>query len=281
MKVIPTKEGIKQVLARHRALGQTIGLVPTMGALHDGHLALVKQSISASDVTVVSIFVNPTQFNDTQDLERYPRTLDKDLALLEAAGVDYVFVPDVMEMYPEQAVLKFDFGRLETTLEGEFRPGHFNGVGIVVSKLFHIIQPTQVYFGQKDLQQVAVIRRLIRDLSFDLEMVVVPTLREEDGLAMSSRNTLLSKEARALAPIVYESLSRAKDELLKGAKWFDVKKQIEALYREQPKLRLEYFELVQSDSMEIAQTLNDHDSFAICTACGIDGIRLIDNLFVA
>src|SRR5690606_17313482 len=148
----------------------------------------------------------------------------KDLALLETAGVDYVFVPDVKEMYPEPTVLKFDFGKLETTLEGEFRPGHFNGVGIIVSKLFHVVHPTHVYFGQKDLQQVAVIKRLIRDLLFDLEMVVVPTLREEDGLAMSSRNVLLSEEGRSLAPFIYKSLSQAKDELLKGSNWFDVKK---------------------------------------------------------
>jgi len=281
LKIIPTKDNIKQVVAAHRGVHQTVGLVPTMGALHQGHLSLVKRSKAYSDITVVSIFVNPAQFNNAADLARYPRTLDEDCALLEAAGVDYVFVPDVKEMYPEPAVLKFDFGTLETTLEGEFRPGHFNGVGIIVSKLFHIIHPSQVYFGQKDLQQVAVIKRLIRDLSFDLEIIVVPTLREEDGLAMSSRNTLLSDEARKLSPIIYRSLSLAKDELLKGVKWFDVKKQIEAAYQAEPRLRLEYFELVQSDTMEIAHALNDYDTYAICAACYIGGIRLIDNLIVA
>lgn len=281
MKIIPTREGIKQVVADHRCSHQTVGLVPTMGALHQGHLSLVKQAKQSSDVVVVSIFVNPTQFNNPADLERYPRTLEHDLALLEEAGVDYVFVPEVHEMYPESTLLKFDFGRLESTLEGEFRPGHFNGVGIIVSKLFHIIHPTQVYFGQKDLQQVAVIKRLIRDLSFDLEIIVVPTLREQDGLAMSSRNALLSAEARGIAPFIYKSLSLAKDELLAGANWFEVKKRIEVLYQAEPRLRLEYFELVQSDTMEIVHALNDRDTYAICTACHIGEIRLIDNLIVA
>ena len=268
-------------MADHRSAEQTIGLVPTMGALHRGHLSLIKQAKSTSDITVVSVFVNPTQFNSAADLEHYPRTLERDLALLEAAGVDYAFVPEVEEMYPEPTVLKFDFGNLESALEGEFRPGHFNGVGIIVSKLFHVVHPSHVYFGQKDLQQVAVIKRLIRDLSFDLEIIVVPTLREEDGLAMSSRNALLSEEARSLAPLIYKSLSMAKDELLKGIKWFEVKKQIEALYQAEPRLRLEYFELVQSDTFEIAHALNDRNTYAICTACCIGQVRLIDNLIVA
>ena len=268
-------------MAQHRCANQTVGLVPTMGALHPGHLSLVNKSRSSSDVTVVSIFVNPTQFNNAGDLERYPRTLEKDLAMLEGAGVDYVFVPEVKEMYPEPTGLHFNFGKLESTLEGEFRRGHFNGVGIIVSKLFHIVHPSYVYFGQKDLQQVAVIKRLIRDLSFDLEIIVVPTLREEDGLAMSSRNTLLSEEARQLSPIINRSLCLAKDELLKGVKWFDVKKQIERLYGSEPSIRLEYFELVKSDTMEIVPALNDQDSHAICTACYIGEIRLIDNMIVA
>ena len=281
MKIIPTKKGIKQVVAQHRCANQTVGLVPTMGALHPGHLSLVNQSKSSSDVTVVSIFVNPTQFNNAEDLARYPRTLETDLALLEETGVDYVFLPEVKEIYAEPIGLHFNFGRLESTLEGEFRPGHFNGVGIIVSKLFHIIHPSHAYFGQKDLQQVAVIKRLVRDLSFDLEIIVVPTLREEDGLAMSSRNTLLSEEGRELSPIINRSLSLAKDELLKGLKWFDVKKQIEGLYQAEPLLRLEYFELVKSDTLEIVPALNDRDGHAICTACYIGEIRLIDNLIVA
>lgn len=252
-----------------------------MGALHQGHLSLITNAKRTSDITVVSIFVNPTQFNNAADLERYPRPLERDVALLEAAGVDYVFVPEVEEMYPEPTMLKFDFGELEHMLEGEFRPGHFNGVGIIVSKLFHAVHPNHVYFGQKDLQQVAVIKRLIRDLFFDLQMIVVPTLREEDGLAMSSRNALLSEQDRSLAPFIYRSLSIAKDELIKGAKWFEVKKQIEARYQAEPRLRLEYFELVQSDTLEIADALNDRDTHAICAACYIGQVRLIDNLIVA
>lgn len=252
-----------------------------MGALHKGHLSLVSSSKSSSDITVVSIFVNPTQFNNPVDLDKYPRTLERDLELLEKAGVDYVFVPEVKEMYPQQTELKFDFGPLETTMEGQFRSGHFNGVGIIVSKLFHIIHPSHVYFGQKDLQQVAIVKKLVRDLSFDMKVIVVPTKREEDGLAMSSRNSLLSRNERNLAPIIYRSLSLAKDELLRGVKWFEVKKQIEDLYHAEPDIRLEYFELVKSDSMEIVSALDKQGSYSICTASYIGEVRLIDNLTVA
>src|SRR5690606_11610022 len=156
----------------------------------------------------------------------YPRTLERDLELLEGAGVDYVFVPDEKEMYPEKTLLKFNFSELETTLEGTYRPGHFNGVGIIISKLFHIVHPGHVYFGQKDLQQVAIVKRMVRDLSFNTEIYVVPTQREMDGLAMSSRNALLSKEERNASVLLYESLSLAKGELLKGVKWFDVQEKI-------------------------------------------------------
>jgi pantoate--beta-alanine ligase len=280
LKIIPTKEGIRQALYAHRCSDKSIGLVPTMGALHNGHLSLIRKSKLNSDVTVVSIFVNPSQFNNISDLENYPRTLEKDLQLLEEAGVDYVFVPDEKEMYPENVSLKFDFSELETSLEGAFRPGHFNGVGIIVCKLFHIVHPSHVFFGQKDLQQVAVIKRLIRDLSFDVKIYVVPTLRESDGLAMSSRNALLSEEERKAAVLLYETLSLAKDELLGGVNWFDVKEKITQRFRAQPLAKLEYFELVKSDTMEAISDLSKEDSCSVCTAAYIGKIRLIDNMTV-
>lgn len=264
----------------HRCSNESIGLVPTMGALHNGHLSLIRKSKLNSDITVVSIFVNPSQFNNISDLENYPRTLEKDLLLLEEAGVDYVFVPDEKEMYPENVSLKFDFSELETSLEGAFRPGHFNGVGIIVCKLFHIVHPCHVFFGQKDLQQVAVIKRLISDLSFDVKIYVVPTLRESDGLAMSSRNALLSEEERKAAVLLYETLSLAKDELLGGVNWFDVKEKITQRFRAQPLAKLEYFELVKSDTMEAISDLSKEDSCSVCTAAYIGKIRLIDNMTV-
>ncbi len=252
-----------------------------MGALHKGHLALVEESKRNSEITVVSIFVNPVQFNSKADLERYPRTLEADLALLEQANVEYVFVPDVKEMYPKKTKLKFDFFDLETSLEGVFRPGHFNGVGIVVSKLFHIVHPSHVYFGQKDLQQVAIIKRLVEDLSFDLQVITVPTCREADGLAMSSRNTLLTPDERKAAPILYRCLSYAKDELFKGINWLEVKNQITGSLRKEPLVELEYVELVKSDSMEPITDPGRLEDCSICIAAFVGKVRLIDNLSLA
>jgi pantoate--beta-alanine ligase len=199
MKVIRTEADWKPIWTAIFKENKQLGFVPTMGALHQGHLDLVAKSIESMDFTVVSIFVNPTQFNSSEDFQKYPQTLEADLALLESAGVDFVFVPTVASLYPQPSHLRFDFGSLEQVLEGEFRPGHFNGVGLVVAKLFHLIQPTRAFFGQKDLQQVAIIKRLVQDLSFGLSIEVVPTRREKDGLAMSSRNMRLNPEERQQA----------------------------------------------------------------------------------
>ena len=251
-----------------------------MGSLHQGHLDLVKQSKSGTDITIVSIFVNPAQFNDAADLAKYPRNLDRDLELLKNSGADYVFIPDEDEVYPEKPLLKFDFSDLGTVLEGAFRPGHFNGVGIIVTKLFHIIRPTHLYLGQKDLQQVAIIKRLVKDLSFDIQIIVLPTRREADGLAMSSRNALLNPQEREASVILNKSLDYAKGELLKGANWFEVKDNIKQMFREEPLANLEYFELVRSDTMEKVSEITLNDSFSVCTAASIGGIRLIDNMTV-
>lgn len=280
MKVIHTKKEIQGVLSEYRCLDNSVGLVPTMGALHEGHLDLVEKSKSDSDITVVSIFVNPTQFNDISDLEKYPRNLDHDLEKLRKVKPDFVFVPEVEEVYPEKPLVKFEFSGLGESLEGAYRPGHFNGVGIIVTKLFHILHPTHVFFGQKDLQQVAVVRRLIKDLSFDINITVVPTRRAEDGLALSSRNARLNPEERSAALILFNSLVYAKDELLKGANWFAVKEKINRRFLEEPRAKLEYVELVNSETMETVSSITPEDSCSICIAAFVGETRLIDNMTV-
>lgn len=257
---------------------QQIGLVPTMGALHDGHLDLVKKSRSNCDMTIVSIFVNPTQFNNSEDFLNYPKTLDQDLDKLKKAGVDYVFLPTTEVMYASPTKLKFDFGELERVLEGEFRPGHFNGVGVVVSKLFHLIRPHIAFFGQKDLQQVAIIKRLVNDLSFDLKLEIVPTRRESDGLAMSSRNLRLNATQRQKALLLFDSLEKSKFELLAGKNWIGIKEQIELDFETEPLAKLEYFELIQPDTFERFTTFDLGQKSSICIAAFIGDIRLIDNL---
>lgn len=249
-----------------------------MGALHEGHLDLVRKSRFRCDVTIVSIFVNPTQFNNPEDFLKYPKTLDPDLEKLGLAGVDYVFLPAEEVMYPSTTKLKFDFEDLENVLEGKFRPGHFNGVGVVVSKLFHLIRPDVAFFGQKDLQQVAVIKRLVNDLSFDLKLEVVPTRRESDGLAMSSRNLRLSPAERQKAVILFQSLEKAKSELLIGKNWLDTQRQIEIAFEEKTTARLEYFELIHPDSFETYTSFDPTQKSSICVAAFIGEIRLIDNM---
>ncbi|UCS94498.1 pantoate--beta-alanine ligase [Echinicola marina] len=283
MKIINTKYQALDQLFKSRIEGKTIGLIPTMGALHEGHLNLVEKSKYHSDVTVVSIFVNPTQFNNPEDLEKYPRTVEEDLKLLEGKGVDYVFLPEVNEMYPQPAKLKMDFGALETILEGASRPGHFNGVGIVVSKLFHIINPDYAYFGQKDLQQVAIIRQMVNDLSFSVNLVVVPTVREEDGLAMSSRNRRLNITERKKALVLYESMVLAKNELLAGRSWFELKDKIQHKFNQVDGVKLEYFELVETETLNMVanQGIKDfgqEQKYSLCTAAFVGDVRLIDNL---
>lgn len=256
----------------------SVGFVPTMGALHEGHISLIRRAKKENELTVASIFVNPTQFNNPDDLARYPRTLETDLARLEEAGCDVVFVPSVQEMYSEPAVLKMDFGRLEQILEGAFRPGHFNGVGLVVSKLFHVVKPQRAYFGQKDIQQCAVINRLVNDLSFGIELVFCETVREADGLAMSSRNVRLSPEKRKAAPFIYQSLLRGKELLLTGLSPAEAERIIAAGYKEHPDFDLEYYEIVAFSDLERIARYDASMKTAIVVAAHLDGVRLIDNL---
>jgi pantoate--beta-alanine ligase len=259
---------------------KTIGFVPTMGALHEGHLELIKRCKLESDISVVSIFVNPTQFNNPSDFEKYPITLESDLQKCEEAGVDFVFVPTVTTIYPQKLSTTFNFGEIEQILEGKFRPGHFNGVGIVVSKLFNIIQPQKAFFGQKDLQQVAVIKRLIQDLSFQIELITVPTKRETDGLAMSSRNIRLSSQERIQALILYRSLIQAKTQLLAGIPWINIYPQIKQDFDLAENVILEYFDLVEPTSFTKLTDFEPKQPTAICVAAYLGAVRLIDNITV-
>ncbi len=263
----------------HRA-GKTIGFVPTMGALHAGHLSLIERAIAENDLVICSIFVNPLQFNNTQDFDKYPRNFEKDINLLAAHPNLYLFLPDERIMYTDSPTMKVDFGDLEKVMEGAHRPGHFNGVGIVVAKLFHLVQPDRAYFGQKDLQQCRVIQAMVRDLSFDLEMIVCPTIREEDGLAMSSRNLRLSPEQRKHAVLLPQALFLARDLIQKEQKDFSIVKQrIESFFENTP-LKFEYFEIVQSQTLQPVYTLADTSQLALCIAAHLGDIRLIDNILL-
>ena len=280
MKLIRTEAEWNPLWLNHLQKNQQVGLVPTMGALHQGHLDLVKNSLQKTDVTMVSIFVNPTQFNNPEDFSKYPVTLDSDLEKLEKLGADYVFLPSVDTMYPSLPTIRMDFGDLESVLEGEFRPGHFNGVGIVVSKLFHLIRPHLAFFGQKDLQQVAIIKRLVRDLSFSLKLEVVPTRREADGLAMSSRNLRLTDQERDEALILIRSLEKAKAELFSGKEWLAVRQEIRDDFSGSSSARLEYFELIHPESFAKQDAFLSEERSSICAAAYIGEVRLIDNLSV-
>lgn len=278
MHIFPTIADLRAYLRTQRAQGKSVGFVPTMGALHEGHLSLIEASNAQNDLTVCSIFVNPIQFNNPDDLARYPRTLEADCELLQTVGCDAVFAPSVQEMYPEKSLLTFDFGDLERVMEGKFRPGHFNGVGVVVSKLFNIVQPDRTYFGQKDLQQVAVVRRMMIDLGFQIELHPRPTLREADGLAMSSRNRNLTPDERALAPHIYAGLSAAKASLLEGRFPAEVKGWMEKYFAQQPAFRLEYFEIVNAFSLQDVTELQPQGQTALCIAAHLGKVRLIDNI---
>jgi pantoate--beta-alanine ligase len=263
-----------------RKSNKSIGLVPTMGALHQGHISLIQASKSQNAVTVATIYINPTQFNNPKDLQKYPKTPEKDLAMLENAECDVVFCPDDQEMYTEKSMVNFDFGNLDKVMEGKFRPGHFSGVALVVSKLFNIVQPDRVYFGQKDWQQFAVIRLLVRELKFNLEVHSVPILRESDGLAMSSRNLRLSPSQRSSAKVLYESLLMARKAISSGTPLETVKKAVFEKVNETPEMKLEYFELANSKNLTILNNVDNSVLPILCIAAYAGEIRLIDNMFL-
>lgn len=263
-----------------RANDLTIGLVPTMGALHQGHLELIKKSKQTVDSTWVSLFVNPIQFNNPNDLEKYPRNIENDLRMMSEIGVDYAFIPSEKEIYPHPVLLSFDFGDMEHILEGEFRPGHFNGVAIVVSKLFNIVQPDMAFFGLKDLQQVSIIKKMVQDLSFGVKLDVMPTLREKNGLALSSRNERLSVQGKDTAALIFQTLKIGKDELLKSKNWFSIRSELTGKFFNTPELQLEYLELVQTERFTIEEKISEKGTYALCIAAYVEGVRLIDNIMI-
>lgn len=277
MKVIHTISELKGELDNCRSLGKSIGLVPTMGALHKGHVSLVERAVAENDVVVVSIFVNPTQFNDKNDLKNYPRTLEADCALLESVGAAIAFAPSVEEMYPEPDTREFSFAPLDTVMEGACRPGHFNGVAQIVSKLFYAVEPHKAYFGEKDFQQLAIIREMVRRLALDLQIVGCPIVREPDGLALSSRNTLLTSEEReralTISRTLFASLEFAKENTLAATKAF-----VEKAINDTEGLELEYYQIVDGNTLQEIQEWSDSDYVVGCIALFCGKIRLIDNI---
>lgn len=277
MKIIEHIDEMR-VFVKPLKFKKTIGLVPTMGALHQGHLNLVEQAQSKSEVVITSIFVNPAQFNKKEDLEFYPRTLEEDLAKLEKAGCDVAFVPQPQEMYPFEEHLKIELGIIGQYLEGEFRPGHFNGVALVITKLFNICLPDYAYFGQKDIQQYYVIEKLTQDLSFPINIEQVATAREENGLAMSSRNLRLTKEQREHAGLIHQALKAAKNILFLEKDISLAKETVRKIFSAQDSLRIEYFEVVHAYEFVPLKKLSTDNQVILCMAAEIEGIRLIDNL---
>jgi len=278
MIVVYTIQETRRWLAGQRAMGKTVGFVPTMGALHKGHLNLVNRAGRENDITGCSIFVNPIQFNNPEDLTKYPRTLEEDLRLLEETGCDLVFVPSVEEMYPGPVTNKYDFGRLEKVMEGEHRAGHFNGVAIVVKKFFDIFQPDRAYFGEKDFQQLRIIQALVQMEQIPVEIVPCPTVRETDGLAMSSRNRRLTLEERAVAPEIYQTLLRARD-LTKKLPVPEVKR-ISATRLERKGFKVDYFQIADIKSLQPIETWEEAPGAIACVAAFLGGVRLIDNMIL-
>ncbi len=279
MKLCKKIVELQNELFEVRKKGQSVGLVPTMGALHDGHVSLVKRSIAENNVTIVSVFLNPTQFNDKKDLERYPQNLDADCELLEKCGADYVFAPTVEEMYPVPDKRRFDFPPVTSVMEGAHRPGHFNGVCQVVSRLFYITKPDAAYFGEKDWQQIAVIKQLVKSLGLKIKIVECELIREESGLAMSSRNALLTAEERDVASNIYrvlkESVSYATSHSVQETHDFVVNS-----INTYPELTVEYFSIVNNDTLEDVAKWDDCPGISGCITvfCGRTPIRLIDHI---
>jgi pantoate--beta-alanine ligase len=270
---------LKLHLQQKRKEGYSLGLVPTMGALHQGHLSLIYASKTAADVTICSLFVNPTQFNNQTDLEKYPRTPEKDISLLESAGCDVLFAPEITTMYERPGIIHFDFGTLDKVLEGKFRPGHFSGVAMVVSKLFHIVEPDHAFFGQKDYQQLQIVSKLVEELKFNIKIHGVPIMREPAGLAMSSRNQRLSEEEKQRALILHESLNEARVQLLAGKPWPEVQRDIIGKINKVKDLQLEYFELTHRDDLTNTKNVGIGNGILL-TACFVGSVRLIDNMFI-
>jgi pantoate--beta-alanine ligase len=279
MQIAKTIAELRSTLTEFRKLNLKTGFVPTMGALHEGHISLVRRAKEENDRVVVSIFINPTQFNNPEDLKRYPRMPEKDFGLLQKANADLIFYPEVKEMYPEGSAEKsgYDFGSLEKVLEGAFRPGHFKGVAQVVSRLFEIVNPDRAYFGEKDFQQLAVIRELVRQKNFKVEIIGCPTVREPDGLAMSSRNLLLSPEMRKEAVKISEALFFVRDHQ-KTIPLHDIRKKAIELIEASGKMKVEYLEIAEAKTLQPVSRWEDGSDLRCLAAVQAGNIRLIDNV---
>lgn len=277
MKLIQTISELRAELDAFRKEGKTIGLVPTMGALHAGHASLVNRAVAENDVVVVSDFVNPTQFNDQNDLLKYPRTLEADCALLEKCGATLVFAPSVEEVYPEPDTRQFSYAPLDTVMEGKYRPGHFNGVCQIVSKLFLMVEPDRAYFGEKDFQQLAIIRELVRKYPFNIQIVGCPIVREEDGLALSSRNARLTAEQRKKALQISKALFTSVD-FSKSRVLLETKQFVEDCIRRAPGLELEYFEIVDGNTLQPVKAWDESNYIVGCITVYCGEVRLIDNI---
>ena len=280
MEIIRKVKRLEEVLDTARKSGKSVGLVPTMGALHAGHLSLVRRARAENDIVVVSVFVNPTQFNNPDDLRTYPRTEEADCRLLESAGVDYALVPAVEEMYPEKDTRVFDLGPVGEVMEGAMRPGHFNGVCQIVSKLFDIVKPARAYFGEKDFQQIAVIRRMVDLLGLELEIVPCPIVREPDGLALSSRNVRLTPEGRKVAPEIHKALEASLKLKAQGMTPAEVEKATVDAIDAVPGLKTEYYTIVDARTMQPVAAWSDADADGVagCVTVYCGDVRLIDNI---
>lgn len=277
MKVLKSKKTLIDYVERQREMGKKIGFAPTMGALHEGHLSLYKAAKKENDEVISSIFVNPTQFNNPDDFQKYPKTLEKDLELLEKADVDAVYVPNVEEMYPDGLnSKKYDFDGLENEMEGKYRPGHFDGVGTIVEELFRQAQPHNAYFGEKDYQQLAIIKKMVEKTKLPVKIHGVPTLREEDGLALSSRNVRLTETQRKEATIIYETLTKVK-EWFKVISLEEIKQRVTDIFRNS-NFELEYFVIADEETLKEANAIDEEKEYRAFIVAYADTVRLIDNM---
>ncbi|WKS95837.1 pantoate--beta-alanine ligase [Riemerella columbina] len=279
MKILRNKTALAAYISEAKASKKSIGFAPTMGALHQGHLSLYEAARPENDLVISSIFVNPTQFNNPEDLEKYPRTIEEDLKKLEDSGlVDAVYIPEISDIYPEKAVAKsYDFDGLEQEMEGKMRPGHFDGVGTVVESLFSQVQPDRAYFGEKDYQQLEIIKKLVEKQNLPIQIYGVPIYREANGLAMSSRNQRLSATERAEASIIFQTLTQVKNDF-KTLSIPEIKQKVEAIFKAQPQFDLEYFLIADEATLKEVQTTEPHRNYRAFIVVNVGGVRLIDNM---
>lgn len=279
MQIINTIEEVKFHLNKIREQGMSVGFVPTMGALHEGHLSLIREARKENDYVVCSIFVNPIQFNNKSDLEKYPRNIEKDITLLNDEKCDILFYPSEVEILPESKTESFDFGGLDQVMEGKFRPGHFIGVATIVKILFEIIKPQRAYFGMKDYQQVVIIHKMTKDHNLPVEIIPCPTVRDDDGLALSSRNQLLSKSDRKQAANIFKVLKMIK--IHSGFSTInEIKEYVESQFRKSKNVKLEYFEIVDMYSLKPLKAWAESNNVIACTAVYVGNVRLIDNIIL-